>query len=165
MDIKNNIQYDHEKIKKYIFDIEALGRSDSALRKPLFNMLRNELLIVQKAEEATLYDALEARQRDGKLVDKLETENETIRSLLKAIKKSEPNSDEWHDNFVKLKHHVINHFDKEERKLLPNAEKALPTEEVAQSFDDKKRALWNTKTMVEEVSACEDFSKTVRQAA
>ena len=164
MDIKKNIEYDHEKIRKYIHDLDAMGRSDTALRKPLFEMLRKELLIVQKAEEETLYQELERRNEANSLVHTLEDESDTIKSLLKSLEKCEPNSEDWHSDFKKLKRKVFQHFDKEERKLLPKAQRALPAEEVAEEFDDEKRALWKTSTLVEKVSAVEHFSRTVRAA-
>lgn len=164
MDITRSIEYNHEKIRKYIHDLEAMDHASTALRKPLFEMLKKELMILQQAEEDTLYHALERRDEANALLHTLEEENDTIQSLLESLEKRKPNTEDWHSDFKKLKREVFQHFNKEEDRLLPKAQRALPTREITEEFDDEKRALWKTSTLVEKVSACKDFSKIVRAA-
>lgn len=166
MDIIKDIEYNHDKIRKYLCDIEAMGRKKTALRKPLFDMLSKELLILHKAEEDTLYSEMED-SKNASLVHKLEDENENIESLIKRMNRESTHDDEWHTDFEKLKSLIFAHFKKEEEKLLPRAEKALSAaeeEEITSDFDDKKRALWKTKTELDPTSPCDDFAKTVRAA-
>jgi hemerythrin-like domain-containing protein len=167
MNIIKDIEYNHDKIRKYLCDIEAMGRKKTALRKPLFDMLSKELLILHKAEEHTLYSEMEDNAQNPALIHKLEDENENIEALIKRMNKESTHDDEWHEDFETLKSLIFEHFKKEEEKLLPRAEKALSSveeEEITSDFDDKKRALWKTKTVLDPTSPCDDFAKTVRAA-
>ena len=122
MSLSSSIRYDHDKIAKLFFHIEQLGRKKSSLRKPLFNKLKSEVLILHEAEERVLYNSIEKGAKAGAIVQDLESENVTIKCVIKKMDAQKINSAQWHKLFLRLKKLVIHHAKIEEksccRKLL-----------------------------------------------
>lgn len=167
MSIYSNIEYDHDKITKLIFDIEALGQENSQLRKPLFNKLKKEVLVLHNAEEDTLYNELEDHENVEPMVETLHEENISIEALLGKTTRAPDNSDEWHETFNNLKVALLEHFEKEERKLFPKAHKELGNieeEELAEELKEKKQQQWKVGVAIAPPSASDDFAKKVRAA-
>ncbi len=167
MSIYSNIAYDHEKITKLIFDLEALGQGDSQLRKPLFNKLKKEVLVLHTAEEDTLYHELEDHKNVEPMVQGLHEENITIENLLGKASRAPINSDEWHKAFNDLKTALLDHFEKEEEKLFPKAHKELDDieeEHLAEELKDSKQKQWKVNVGLAPPSASDDFAKKVRAA-
>lgn len=165
MSLQSKIHYDYDKIKKILFDIEALGRKPSKLRKPLLGMLRQEYLVLQKAEEETLYDVLEDEKKTADLVHELEDENETIDGLLDKLDKTPDTDSGWFQNFSKLENLMVRHIEKEEKKLLPRSKKLLDSaelEDIEEELVEAKRDNWNISLQDDVIEIENDFANSVR---
>lgn len=167
MNVLRKLTYDHDKIIKLIRDIENLGHQKSQLRKPLFQLLEKELLILNKAEENTFYEELERNFKTRKLVTKLKKQNEDIKHWISKLHHDELNSKEWHKDFNQFKDLVIGHISLEEDKLFPAADKILSDhkeEMLGDELNEEKQNQWDVDVQGSTVSAKEDFGQNVRVA-
>lgn len=167
MNVLRKLAYDHDKIIKLIRDIENLGHKKSQLRKPLFQLLEKQLLILNKAEENTFYEELERNFKTRKLVTKLKKQNEDITNWISKLHHDELNSKEWHKDFNQFKELVFNHIDIEEEKLFPAADKVLSEQKekiLGDDLSEEKQNQWDVEVQGSNVSIKEDFGQNVRVA-
>lgn len=167
MSISSTIEYDHGKIMKLFFHIEELGRGETPLRAPFFNKLKNEVLILHRAEEKVLYEALEDKGKTGQIVHEMEDENKTIEQVVRIMERQKMNSGEWHKSLARLKKLVTHHIRKEEKRLLPRAGKAINPEDsqdLEHELGDAKQEQWKVGVSTDTHSIKSDFFETAHAA-
>ena len=167
MSIASTIAYDHEKIAKLFYHIEQLGREETPLRAPFFNKLKKEVLILHRAEEEVLYDALEGNGKTDEIIHRLGDENKTIEQVIHAMEREKMNSEKWHKLLMRLKKLVTHHMRVEEERLLKRAEKTVKpskSEALEEEFNDFKQEQWKVGVSVETHSIKSDFFQTAHAA-
>ena len=167
MSVISKIKHDYSKIKMLLADVEALGREETELRKPLFSRLHKEIVFLHKAEEKNLHTALKAQKSASKLLETLQAENKDIEELLSDMKAAEDyNTDTWHKNFKKLKALLLQKM-RDENTLLKKVEKALAPQ-VQDTLEEQivhdKKELWHTQTLAAPRSLRSDFTSSIRAA-
>lgn len=167
MSVYSNIEHNHHKILDLIADIESLGTKKTQLRKPLFTMLMQEVIILLKAEEKTFFAELEEHKQTRTLVAHLEEESETIEYKLKQTACEKCGSKQWYTHFTALTKLLRKHIEEEENKLFPKAHNVLDEHEedvLEEKLDEAKRDMWGVHSMQASVSLKSNFSNSVKTA-
>jgi hemerythrin-like domain-containing protein len=100
-------------------------------RDRLFDQLDGALRRHMEAEEGSLYDALEDRERTRRLIDELGDEHEEIeRQLTRLASLRNKNSEDWTNQFEDFRYLVDRHFHREEHELLPVAREILSPDDL-----------------------------------
>jgi DNA-binding MarR family transcriptional regulator len=132
MDLWQLITNDHANIADLCGEIpRTFPGGGVRSRERLFSELDAELRRHLKAEEESLYDSLEDRDRAEHLVAELEHEHEEIeRQLGELARVRDKGSLDWTQSFRDLAALIEGHFHREEHELLPLAREILDEEEV-----------------------------------
>ncbi|MFJ1270206.1 hemerythrin domain-containing protein [Legionella lytica] len=143
MDIYNYLHKDHLSVSKLFKQI--IDSQDSEERKRLFIEVKKELELHADPERDTFYKALEKRAKGKEDAEHGEEEHKEIKKALKAVDKSETES-QWLINIGKLIHIVEHHVEDEEttlfedgRKIISDTKAELLVEEM-ESLKDKLRS-------------------------
>lgn len=168
MSIYSHIHYDHHKILDLLYDIENLGERKTPLRKPLFRMLRAEIMILIRAEEDTFYRVLKRSPKTARLVKQLEDQKHKIENFLFKLDQTPEGQKIWFNRFSALKALVQSYIRQEEENLFPAARRVLDAgtaRRLEDSLEDVKQEQWHVGMAVNPVSLTSQFVKTVRVAA
>ena len=139
MNIQKKVEYDQEKIKMLIADIENLGTEQTDLRKPLFHKLKQEIKILHAAEEEVVFDAVEGDAEET--IESLESESKKINEIMQQIEKTPENDNQWHDGFEQLKAKVLERIEHEQDNLMPIIGENLGAQEsenLAEELSEEK---------------------------
>ncbi|MFJ1269947.1 hemerythrin domain-containing protein [Legionella lytica] len=143
MDIYNYLHKDHLNVSKLFSKI--IDSQDPEERKRLFIEVKKELELHSDPERDTFYKALEKRAKGKEDAEHGEEEHKEIKKALKAVDKSETES-QWLINIGKLLHIVEHHVEDEEttmfedgRKIISDTKAELLVEEMV-SLKDKLRS-------------------------
>lgn len=137
MDIYGYIKKDHRRFED-LFE-QVINASDAKTREPLFLTLKTELVVHAKAEEQTLYEAIEAATRSKRVEEKIEhtyEEHDEIEEFLDKLSSVPMESDEWMIHFGELKHACTHHFEEEEGELFEKAKTYLEADKAKQLAKD-----------------------------
>ena len=134
MNIQKKVEYDQEKIKMLIADIENLGTDKTDLRKPLFHKLKQEIKILHAAEEEVVFDAVEDDAEET--IESLESESKKINEIMQQIEKTPENDNMWHDGFAQLKAKVLERIEHEQDNLMPIIDENLGDQESENLADE-----------------------------
>ena len=139
MNIQKKVEYDQEKIKMLIADIENLGTEATDLRKPLFHKLKQEIHVLHTAEEEVVFEVVQDDAEE--ITDALESENKKINQIMQDIEKTPENDNQWHDEFARLKEKVLSRIEHEQDDLMPIMDKSLGDQEseaLAEELSEEK---------------------------
>lgn len=143
MNIQKKVEYDQEKIKMLIADIENLGREETDLRQPLFHKLKKEIKILHAAEEEVVFDAVEGDAEQT--TEALESESKNINKIMQCIDNTPENDNEWHQGFAQLKAKVLERIEHKQENLMPimdeqfgHKESEALADELSEEKDDQQ---------------------------
>ena len=140
MDIYSYLKKDHKKVNSLFKQI--INTKNTRSRKKLFQVVKQELLLHAKAEQATFYKALENNDKSSEKVEHAIDEHSEIKKLLNKIDKIQINKDQWLVDFGVLKYQVEHHVKEEEGELFDKAKKILDSEqanELVQKIEEYKQ--------------------------
>ena len=165
MSVRSLIEYDHQKIKTLMGDIEMLGESKSLLRAPLFRRLKNELMILNKAEEDVVFPAASDGENPPDILKKMHELHTKIEEHLQKLETLEETTQDWQTEFSKLKKLVDADFALEEKGLLRHVEKRLSKDgqsKLEERLKDAKKEEWDVGVDVDPTDLKDDFSCKTR---
>lgn len=143
MNIQKKVEYDQEKIKMLIADIENLGREETDLRQPLFHKLKKEIKILHAAEEEVVFDAVDGDAEQT--TEALEGESKNINKIMQCIDNTPENDNEWHQGFAQLKAKVLERIEHKQENLMPimdeqfgHKESEALADELSEEKDDQQ---------------------------
>ncbi|ESQ77788.1 hemerythrin domain-containing protein [Asticcacaulis sp. YBE204] len=145
MDIYGYIKKDHRRFEDLMEQVEKARTT--AKRLDVFRTLKAELIIHAKAEEQSLYAAMDKATRSKAVEKKLDhttEEHDEIEGFLKQISAASPSSDQWMIHFGELKHACAHHFEEEEGTLFEKAKgyfDAAQARQLAKDMDALKREM------------------------
>lgn len=143
MDIYNYIKKDHRRFEKLMDQVA--DAPDDRTRLSLFRTLKAELIIHAKAEEQSLYLAMDKATRSKAVEKKLDHTNEEhdeIEKILDRISAAQTSSEDWMIAFGELKHACEHHFEEEEGSLFEKAKSyfdAAKARQLAKDMDALKK--------------------------
>ena len=139
MNVQKKVEYDQEKIKMLIADIENLGREETDLRQPLFHKLKKEIKILHTAEEEVVFDAVDGDAEQTTEV--LESKSKKINKIMQDIDKASESDDIWHQGFAQLKAKVLERIEHKQDNLMPIMDEQLghkESEALADELSEEK---------------------------
>ncbi|MBA3662022.1 MAG: hemerythrin domain-containing protein [Gammaproteobacteria bacterium] len=146
MDIYEYLKMDHKKVTKLFKLFESAPTERNQLE--IYKMIRNELTIHAKSEEATFYKALEKHAESLPDTRHGEKEHVGIMNKLAEIDMHKQISNTMKKLILELKQLVEHHVSEEEGKLFKDAKKVLTDKEAyilkLQMHDYKEKLLNGT---------------------
>lgn len=149
MSIIDLLKEDHREAMDMIERLAGAGRgtptgtSGAEGDQTLFNELKNALKMHTKVEEQIFYPALEKNKETRDLIKESYREHKKVDQLLAKIEKMTPGRD-WKKLLRDLRDNVQHHVNREEKKLLPKAEKILGKDrlqEMGREMEEMKRGV------------------------
>jgi hemerythrin superfamily protein len=104
------------------------SRSDK--RAEAYNQFRMALIPHLKAEEATLYQAMQGNSRTHMLALKAEEEHHASANVLGELETTPMGNDRWLARFVVLRDTILHHVGEEEGRIFPAARVAFSREQL-----------------------------------
>lgn len=137
MDIYGYIKKDHRHFEDLMDQV--INAANSKTRESVFQTLKTELIVHAKAEEKSLYEAIETATRSKaveKKIDHTYEEHDEIEGFLDKLSSTPITSDEWMIHFGELKHACAHHFEEEEGELFEKAKTYLDADQAKQLAKD-----------------------------
>lgn len=130
------LKADHRKVKDLFVQITNTTSRDSQQRETLFRMIKQELEIHTKIEEAYLYPTAQKHNETKDLVQHSLEEHHQMKQLLQDLSQKEVDSESWMPTFKTLQEVTEDHIEEEESELFPNMKVYLSPEAVTHMGDE-----------------------------
>ena len=133
---------EHKEVSLFFAALEASPAPIEAAKRSLFGKLRKELLSHARAEEATVYDPLQAKISDTAMLDEARAEHEEMEDMLEPPPAPDVADDTWMEKLRELKEAVDHHVEEEESETFKTMEKLFSEDEakaLANAFHEAKK--------------------------
>jgi hemerythrin superfamily protein len=116
------LRQDHKKVEALFKKFEQ-AKSTGAKRR-IAEQAMAELELHAKIEEEIFYPAVKRETGDQKMVNEATEEHQTVKQLIREIKKMDSEDEDFEDKFSELMDNVKHHVDEEQGEMLPKAEES-----------------------------------------
>ncbi|HEV8311278.1 MAG TPA: hemerythrin domain-containing protein [Methylomirabilota bacterium] len=139
------LRTDHAKIRKLFSEFDRTTERAPRTRQRLVERIASELEVHSQIEEEIFYPAVDEVDALMGLVQESRREHQRVKVLVSEVRKMEPDSPRLQEAIAALRDAVVHHaIDEEEKRMLPEAEKALGAdalERLGRELSARKAAL------------------------
>jgi hemerythrin-like domain-containing protein len=146
MDPIELIKEDHRRVEALFEKYGALEEEETEQKKELAETIMDELEAHTEMEETIVYPAFQEAfdDTDERKVEEAYAEHGVAKNLIEELRSLMPDDPQYDAKMMVLKENIMHHVEEEESELLPSAEEAVSSEEMArigeemQAFKDAR---------------------------
>jgi hemerythrin-like domain-containing protein len=126
------LKKDHRMVSALMMALEMTPKINGMARKPLFDQIRNSLMVHTQVEEEIFYPAIRnlAFGSEAGKIDEAYREHQTVKDLLNQMSNMDVTSDEFDGKLAELKQNIQHHVDEEENQMFPMVNSRMSDERL-----------------------------------
>jgi hemerythrin superfamily protein len=143
MRVTTILKKDHRMVSGLIMTLQMVPKTKEALRRRLFDQIRNNFMVHAQAEEEVLYPELRVIMfTDQSKVDEAYREHQRMKDTLSDLATMDLTSDAFDTKFIDFKNMIQHHVEEEESEIFTLLMQRLSTDEQ----EDLGRRIHNRKS-------------------